>query len=75
MTEFPILMGSWREYRLDCPRTVPWEMLVAHEEQAMKNHGGQTLARLAERGGLCCSELMSVLEDRPWHSMDAVEAI
>ena len=30
----------------------PWALLEPHEAQARANHGGQSLKRLAERGGL-----------------------
>ena len=48
--------------------TVPWAMLVPHEEQARRNHGGQSLKRLAERGGLDWSELLAVLRDQDWQN-------
>lgn len=41
---------------------VPWEMISPHEEQAYHNHG-QTLQRLAERGGLDPNEMLAVLTD------------
>lgn len=31
-----------------------------------KNHCGQNLKRLAERGGLSYEEILAVLEDREW---------
>lgn len=46
---------------------VPFAVIEPHREQAMKNHG-QTLERLAERGGLDYDEMLSVLEDRHWSS-------
>lgn len=47
--------------------TIPWSFIQYHEDQALKNHG-QTLHRLAERGGLCWSEALAVLTDRVyWH--------
>lgn len=55
------------------PRFVPWEFVAPHEETAGINHD-QTLARLNERGGLCPSELVAVLEDRDWHPMQDQEA-
>lgn len=76
---FPILDGP--SYRVE-PREhrqkgrcfiivgLPWEMIAPHEQQAQRNHGGQTLKRLAERGGLSNSEALAVLEDRPWKGMD-----
>lgn len=47
-------------------RRIPWDMIEPHEKQAMQNHGGQTLERLAQRGGLCACEALSVLGDRSW---------
>lgn len=41
---------------------IPWEMIAPHESQAQNNHG-QTLRRLAERGGLCPIEMVAVLTD------------
>ena len=52
----------------------PWHLIEPHSKQAMKNHG-QTLERLAERGGLSPSELLAVMEDREWHRMDQDEAL
>lgn len=59
--EFPILGTSF---------TIPWEAIAPHEEQAMKNHG-QTIKRLAERGGLDWVEALAVMEDRKWVRMDS----
>lgn len=42
---------------------IPWELIAPHEAQAQSNHGGQTLRRLAERGGLDAMEAVAVLED------------
>lgn len=42
---------------------LPWEMLAPHEHQAMSNHGGQSLERLASRGGLSPLEAVLVLLD------------
>ena len=63
---FPILGTKPKEY-------IPWECIQPHEEQALKNHG-QTLKRLAERGGLDWTEALAVLEDRKWIRMDESEA-
>lgn len=53
---FPIL--GRKEY-------IPLNIIKQHEEQAFKNHG-QTLKRLAERGGLSWIETLCVLEDRKY---------
>src|SRR5208337_3842932 len=69
---FPVLW-TWRReereawIRLGCPEDVPWSLLAPHEAQARRNHD-QTLARLAERGGLCPSEMVDVIEGRGWDS-------
>jgi len=44
---------------------IPFAMLVPHQAQAMSNHG-QTLDRLAQRGGLGVSEAIDILEGRRW---------
>lgn len=44
--------------------TVPWAMVAHREDRAMANHG-QTLRRLAERGGLDPYELILLLDDKP----------
>ncbi|MCD2164331.1 hypothetical protein [Comamonas koreensis] len=59
MREFmPILRNP--DFRL------PWSMIAPHEKQAQANHGGQTLERLAERGGLSFCEAAAIMEDRRW---------
>lgn len=54
---FPVLDGGM---------TVPWQMLVPHEPQAMRNHSGQTLEDLAQRCGLDWVELACVLNGKPF---------
>lgn len=56
MKEFPIMTNKGHEY-------IPYDVIKPHEEQALKNHGGQTLDRLAERGGLSWAEAYAVLTD------------
>jgi hypothetical protein len=53
---------------------VPWNVIAPHEPQAMRNHGGQSLERLAQRGGLGPCEALAVLEDRAWARMDQTAA-
>lgn len=57
------------------PDFIPWEMIRPHERQALTNHGGQSLARLAERGGLSVSEAVAVLEDRSWDRAVAADRV
>jgi hypothetical protein len=73
---FPILrLGNPRARRPDLLMAVPWPLIAPHDAQAVKNHG-QTLRRLAERGGLAPYEMCAVLEDRRWGLMgdDVAEA-
>lgn len=44
--------------------TVPFAFVAAHQTQAVRNHG-QSVHRLAERGGLSWQELMCVVSDKP----------
>lgn len=64
MRRFPIQGGP----------AIPWVLLAPHERQARSNHGGQSLERLADRGGLSPCEALAVLEDRPWRRMPPGEA-
>lgn len=45
---------------------IPWDMIAPHDKQAQANHGGQTIQRLYERGGLDATEALAVLEDKPF---------
>lgn len=44
-------------------KSMPMAML--DDKQAMKNHG-QSLKRLAERGGICPSEALSIMDGLHW---------
>lgn len=56
-----------RDKRKDTPHlSIPWAMIQEHEEQALDNHCGQSLERLAQRGGLSPSEAFAVLRDQSW---------
>ena len=46
---------------------IPWGVIAPHEAQAQSNHG-QTLDRLASRGGLGVSEALDIIEGRRWGS-------
>ena len=78
MKTFPI-MADWKpvsahESVVDQPYSaIPWRLIAAHERQAVLNHD-QSLEVLAQRGGLCRSEAVAVLEDRRWRSMPPAEA-
>lgn len=62
---FPVLQGP--SYTL---QSVPWDFVAPHERQAMLNHGGQSLKRLAERGGLSPRELLAVMSDVRFEDSD-----
>ena len=73
---FPVL-GLWgfgKELQEQCPKSVPWQMLAPHEDQAVSNHS-QSLNRLAQRGGLSPCEMLAVLEDRCWHKMSDEDSV
>ena len=65
---YPILQGQTRESHearrngADYPKTVPFELVKDNEKQAQSNHS-QSLARLAERGGLSPMELWCVVNN------------
>lgn len=61
--QFPILVCDDREHthEVRAPRRVPWALAELGRHQAMQNHG-QTLERLAQRGGLAPGELRRAIE-------------
>ncbi len=50
-------------------KEIPMEMLILHERQAMRNHGGQSLQRLNERGGIDPAEALCILQDLNWREL------
>ncbi len=74
---FPFLSNCDRERRHhpEWPVSVPWKLIEPHAAQASKNHGGQTLQRLAERGGLSIHEMYAVLTDRDFHQVSALDTV
>lgn len=44
---------------------IPFAMIEPHEAQALRNHG-QTLERLAQRGGLAASEAVAIMKGLRW---------
>ena len=49
-------------------KEIPWDMIAPHDAQAKSNHGGQSLERLAQRGGLAACEALDIIEGRRWGS-------
>lgn len=66
--EFPVL--GHKNYR-DCPRTVKWSEL---DDQWARSVHGQSLQRLAERGGLCPEEIYWNVHKLPWRTKVSVNA-
>lgn len=67
MTEqkmFPILIDH-EGTAGPCPSAIPWECIAPYEKHAQNNHG-QTLERLAQRGGLSPGEAYYVFMGRRW---------
>ena len=54
--------------------SIDYQLVQDHGDQAQVNHY-QSVERLAERGGLCWSELYAVLHNQKWQSMDKNEAM
>ena len=63
--EFPILKSNGV--------TIPWKSIAPHEKQALINHG-QSLEKLASRGGLSWCEALAVLQDSKFIAMSEEEA-
>jgi hypothetical protein len=71
---FPLAVDRDRTLAFpDAPTALPWPLVAAHESQALINHG-QSVIELAENGGIDWSEMVAVLQDRPWHWMSDDEA-
>ncbi|QQB32791.1 hypothetical protein I6I07_19285 [Achromobacter deleyi] len=47
---------------------IPFAMIQPHEAQALRNHG-QTLERLAQRGGLPASEAVAIMKGLRWRAV------
>ena len=69
MKLFPVMAEYGHRIKEKTTDYIPYEAIEPHERQAMQNHG-QTLKRLAERGGLYYCELLAVLEDRQWTEIE-----
>lgn len=52
---------------------VPFALMAAHGARALVNHG-QTVARLADRGGVSAAEAVAIIEDRAYMVMPLVTA-
>lgn len=63
-TKWMPLMGTGLAVRMD----------MLDEAQAQRNHG-QSLERLAERGGLGADEALAIAERRRWEKLREIEAL
>lgn len=54
------------------PKAVPWSLVAPYEKQALLHHGGQSLERLAERGGLSSREMYWLFTGGAWHQATLV---
>jgi hypothetical protein len=79
-TLFPIMPPDRLEERrrvdasgVHAMKAIPWSMLSRFQDRAVSNHD-QTLEELASRCGLSACEAVAILEDRPWHQMDEIDA-
>ena len=65
-----------RRYPIQGGPSVPWEFMVPHEAQHKLNHGGQTLERMAQRGGLGATEAWCCVNGlKLWPTHDTDEGI
>ena len=60
-----------KRYPIQDGPDVPWEVMAPFESMARNNHG-QSLERLAERGGLGCAEAWAVVNSIAWRDIHAV---
>lgn len=71
MRPFPVLIPyrdrqSLRDRlsgKFNCPTEIDWALIAPHEQQVKRNHG-QSLERLAERGGLSPLEIYLAMTGR-----------
>ena len=70
---FPILNVDLRnkEWNGRWPTYFPWGLLWPHQAQAEDNHG-QSLERLAERGGLSVVEMLFIIQGKTWRNAPRV---
>lgn len=73
MKLFPIIAEYGVGVKQRTTDYIPYAVIKSHEEQALVNHG-QSLQRLAERGGLSYNEALAVLEDRRWTDIEQTVA-
>lgn len=53
-------------------KSIPWELLEPHRENAIINHG-QSLEQLARRGGLDLAEIIVIMSGCKWRDVFPVQ--
>jgi hypothetical protein len=71
----PLLFQIQRPYELRnvadaVPAYIPWEFIRPYDDEAKGKHGGQSLSRLSNRGGLSIKEVICIIEHRGWYDVD-----
>lgn len=69
----PIARDDLKSSKFPVVKTIDFDMIAGHEQQARYNHS-QSLSRLNERGGLSACEALAVLENRSYQRMSASAA-
>jgi hypothetical protein len=59
----------------NCFAYIPWEFAKQFDHRARMNHGGQTLARLSERGGLSPAEMYACMKNTDAWALNRAEAL
>lgn len=54
---------------------IPWAVIAPCERQCKRNHGGQTLEGIAERGGLGAAEACDILLGLRWSTTRPADAV
>ncbi len=63
-----------RLFPIQDAEAIPWAVVAPCDRQCQRNHGGQTLERIAERGGLGAAEACDVLLGQPWDTTPVADA-
>jgi hypothetical protein len=58
-----------RPYPIQRGPSVPWWVMAPHEAQSQRNHG-QSIKRIAERGGFSGAEAWCIVTGQHWHAIE-----
>ena len=59
-------MQSLRMFPIQDAEAIPWAVIAPYDHQCQRNHGGQTLEKIAKRGGLGASEACDIILGLSW---------